>query len=213
MCSHLATSELRRVMPRARARKIITSTHRELSSSQHGDSNIGIPLYGGGAPPTAASPPVPPVTLGTLNAMYRRGAPISVVTAYDYTSATLCDQAGADCLLVGDSLGMVVQGLDSTVAVTLDDMLRACQAVTRAARRPFVVGDLPFGTYMTPDDALRAACRLVKEGGVDAVKLEGGMRSSPAIDALVRAGFAVQAHIGLTPQSASALGGYKVLAL
>lgn len=136
---------------------------------------------------------------------------ITMVTAYDYPTALLADQAGMDMILVGDSLGMVVLGYDSTVPVTMEDMLHHAKAVRRGAKNPIVVGDMPFGSYQTgPEDAIRNAVRLLKEGGVDAVKLEGGQNQAKTAQAIVNAGIPVMGHIGLTPQYTSQLGGFKV---
>ena len=151
-----------------------------------------------------------PITIPGLHAMHRKSKPITQVTAYDYTSAQICDRAGADIILVGDSVGMVVLGYDSTVPVTLDDMLHHTKAVTRAASRPLVVGDMAFGSYLTPEDAARSACRLVKEGGCDAVKLEGGKNVGDCVRAIVGNGMAVQGHIGLLPQHVASSGGYRL---
>ena len=151
------------------------------------------------------------VTLRTLRDKYLRGVPISVVTAYDYPSAVHVDQAGIDILLVGDSVAMVVHGYDTTLPITLDEMLVHCRAVARGARRPFLVGDLPFGSVeKSPEDAVASAIRMMKEGGMDAVKIEGGFTNRvKAINAVVEAGVAVVGHVGLTPQSISVLGGFR----
>ncbi len=151
------------------------------------------------------------VTIRHLRAKYRRGTPITVVTAYDYPSARLADQAGLDMILVGDSLGMVVLGYETTVPVTVDEMLHHCRAVARGARRAFLVGDMPMGSYEASDEeAVRTAMRFVKEGGMEAVKLEGGREMSSRVAAIVRAGIPVMGHIGLTPQRISALGGFRI---
>jgi 3-methyl-2-oxobutanoate hydroxymethyltransferase len=150
-------------------------------------------------------------TVRTLQAKRDRGEPITVVTAYDYPSARAADAAGVDVILVGDSLGMVVLGYDSTLPVTMDDMIHHARAVRRGAERPLLVGDLPFMSYQTgPEDALRNAGRFLQEAGMDAVKLEGGRRVAATVRALVEAGIPVQGHVGLTPQSVRALGGYRV---
>lgn len=139
------------------------------------------------------------------------GVPITMMTAYDYTAATLIDQTDTDMILVGDSLGMVMLGYDSTVSVTMDEMLHHAKAVARGAKRPFLVGDLPFMSYQADTaEAIRNAGRFLKEGGMDAVKLEGGREHALTIEAIVRAGIPVVGHIGLTPQLISKLGGYKV---
>jgi 3-methyl-2-oxobutanoate hydroxymethyltransferase len=150
-------------------------------------------------------------TIQDIQAMKDRGERIAMVTAYDATFGRLVDEAGADIILVGDSLGMVVQGHDSTLPVTMDHMVYHTQSVMRGANRCFVICDLPFMSYqVTVEDALRNGGRLLSEGACQAVKLEGGVRSAPAIRALVQAGIPVCGHIGLTPQSFNALGGFRV---
>lgn len=136
---------------------------------------------------------------------------IVMVTAYDYTMARLVDAAGVDMVLVGDSLGMVVQGHNDTLAVTLDDMVYHGRCVARGLQQAHLTVDMPFMSYqVSPEQALASAGRLVKEGMAQSVKLEGGERSARAIEAIVEAGIPVVGHIGLTPQSVHALGGYKV---
>jgi 3-methyl-2-oxobutanoate hydroxymethyltransferase len=139
------------------------------------------------------------------------GRKIVMVTAYDYPFGLMADEAGVDIVLVGDSLGMVVMGLEGTVAVTMEDMIHHIQAVVRGCKRPLVVGDMPFMSYNTSvRDAIINAGRLMKEGGCDVIKLEGGVDFAPTVTAVVKAGIPVQGHIGLTPQTASALGGFKM---
>lgn len=151
------------------------------------------------------------VTVSTVRHMKRQGRRIAMLTAYDYPTARLLDQAGVDLLLVGDSLGMAVLGYDSTIPVTLDDVLHHTRAVARGAGRAMVVADLPFMTYqVSPEEALRNAARLLQEGGAQAVKLEGGAAMAPTIRRLVDAGIPVMGHVGLLPQSVHALGGYRV---
>ncbi|KYH33890.1 3-methyl-2-oxobutanoate hydroxymethyltransferase [Neomoorella mulderi] len=151
------------------------------------------------------------VTLPQLRAMKERGEKITMVTAYDYPSALLADRAGMDMLLVGDSLGMVVLGYQSTVPVTMDEMVHHTRAVMRANPAALVVADLPFLSYQASvQDAVYSAGRLVKEGGADAVKLEGGRAMIPMVRAIVDAGIPVMGHLGLTPQSVVQLGGYRV---
>jgi 3-methyl-2-oxobutanoate hydroxymethyltransferase len=134
-----------------------------------------------------------------------------MLTAYDYTMARLLDAAGVDSLLVGDSLGMVVQGQPDCLAVTLEEMIYHTRLVVRGVRRSLVVADLPFMSYqVSPQQALQSAGRLVKEGGAHAVKLEGGLRSAAAVAAVAAADIPVMGHIGLTPQSVRRLGGFKV---
>ncbi|RLS50455.1 MAG: 3-methyl-2-oxobutanoate hydroxymethyltransferase [Planctomycetota bacterium] len=151
------------------------------------------------------------VTVPDLVAAKRAGKRISMLTAYDYPTALLLDQAGIDCLLVGDSLGMVVQGLTDGLAVTLDQMIYHGRMVARAANRALVVVDMPFLSYQVNDDeAIRNAGRILQETGAHAVKLEGGRRCVPAIRRMVEAGIPVMGHVGLTPQSVRRLGGFKV---
>lgn len=140
------------------------------------------------------------------------GAPkITMVTAYDYPTALIADKAGIDMLLVGDSLGMVVLGYDSTTQVTMEEMLHHSKAVKRGAKNAILIGDMPFGSYQTgTEDAIRNAVRFLKEAGMDAVKLEGGLNQAETAKALVRSGIAVMGHIGLLPQLVSATGGFKV---
>ncbi|GFR46950.1 hypothetical protein Agub_g8599 [Astrephomene gubernaculifera] len=162
-------------------------------------------VYAGPSPRTAR------VTLRTIRKKYDAGEPLTMVTAYDYPSAVHVDTAGIDILLVGDSAAMVVHGHDTTLPISLDDMTSHCRAVARGARRAFLVGDLPFGCYETdPRDAVKSAVRMLKEGGMDAVKLEGGSPARvEAARAIVETGVAVMGHVGLTPQSVSAIGGFR----
>jgi 3-methyl-2-oxobutanoate hydroxymethyltransferase len=139
------------------------------------------------------------------------GPKIAVVTAYDATMAGLLDAGGVDVLMVGDSLGMVVQGNENTLSVTLDDMIYHCRAVTRARPAAHVVCDLPFLSYqISPEQALASAGRLVKEGGAESVKLEGGQIAAASVRKIVEAGVPVMGHIGLTPQSVHRMGGFRV---
>jgi 3-methyl-2-oxobutanoate hydroxymethyltransferase len=134
-----------------------------------------------------------------------------MVTAYDYPFGLMADEAGVDIVLVGDSLGMVVMGLEGTVGVTMEHMIHHIKAVVRGCKTPLVVGDMPFMSYNTSvREAIINAGRLMKEGGCDVVKLEGGVDFAPTVEAIVKAGIPVQGHIGLTPQTASALGGFKM---
>jgi len=140
----------------------------------------------------------------------KKGARLAMLTAYDFPSARLVAEAGIDLILVGDSLGMVVLGYGSTLPVTMDDMVHHTKATRRGAPEAFVIADLPFLSYGTPEQALANAARLMKEAGADSVKLEGGVEIVPIVEALARAGVPVLGHVGLTPQTASALGGYKL---
>ncbi|MCU0515137.1 MAG: 3-methyl-2-oxobutanoate hydroxymethyltransferase [Anaerolineae bacterium] len=150
------------------------------------------------------------LTIRDLQKMKRQSERIVMLTAYDATSARLCEQAEVPVLLVGDTLGMVVQGHSSTIPVTLEQMVYHCGLVARATTRPLIVGDLPFMTYSTPEQALRSAARMMQEGGATCVKLEGGTRMAGTIQTLVQAGIPVMAHIGLTPQSVNQVGGFRV---
>jgi len=150
------------------------------------------------------------VSLPELAQLVRDGRPIVMVTAYDYPSGTLADEAGVDIVLVGDSAAMTVLGHDSTMPATLEEMILLARATTRGARRPLVVGDMPFGTFQVSDeDTIANAVRFVKEAGVDAVKVEGAGPTLSRVQALVGAGIAVMGHVGLTPQSATLLGGFR----
>jgi 3-methyl-2-oxobutanoate hydroxymethyltransferase len=145
-----------------------------------------------------------------LAAMKRQGTKIAMVTAYDAAGGRLSEAAGADIVLVGDSAAMVVLGHESTVPVTMDEMIFMTRAVASSVRRPLVVGDMPFGSYQVSDAAaVRNAVRFIKEGRADTVKLEGAGRMLPRVRAIVESGIPVMGHLGLTPQSATALGGYK----
>lgn len=151
------------------------------------------------------------VTITDLAKKKAQGERTVMVTAYDYPTAFLADGAGVDLLLVGDSLGMVALGYDSTVPVTMDEMVHHTRAVARGCRYAFIVADMPFMSYhASVEDAVRNAGRLIKEGGAHAVKLEGGREFAAAVRAIVAAGIPVMAHLGLTPQTATMLGGYRV---
>ncbi|KAG6480480.1 3-methyl-2-oxobutanoate hydroxymethyltransferase 1, mitochondrial-like [Zingiber officinale] len=164
-------------------------------------------VYGGPKPQS----PAHRVTLTHLRQKHRRGQPITVVTAYDYPSAVHVDSAGIDVLIVGDSAAMVVHGHDTTLPITLDDMLLHCRAVARGASRSLLVSDLPFGSYeSSASRAVDSAVRMLKEGGMDAIKLEAAAPSRiSAAKAIVEAGIAVMGHVGLTPQAISILGGFR----
>ncbi len=151
------------------------------------------------------------VTISDIKAMKRRGEKIVMLTAYDYPSARLVEEAGVPLILVGDTLGMVVLGYDTTVPVTMDDMLHHVKAVVRGTKRALVVADMPFMSYQTSaEDALRNAGRFLQEAGAQAVKLEGGVDMAPTVRRIVDAGIPVMGHIGLTPQSVHQFGGWKV---
>lgn len=153
------------------------------------------------------------ISITDLRAMKKRGEKIVMITAYDYPSARLVEEAGVPLILIGDSLGNVVLGYDSTIPVTMEEMLHHVKPVVRATRKTHVVADMPFLSYQTGrEDALRNAGRLLKEGGAQSVKLEGGLRSAETVRFLVEAGIPVMGHLGLTPQSINQLGGYKVQA-
>ena len=151
------------------------------------------------------------VTIHTLQRMKAASEKITMLTCYDATFARLLDDAGVDVMLVGDSLGMVVQGHTTTLPVTLDEVIYHTRAVVRGSRRAQIVGDMPFMSYQTSvEDAMRSAGRLVKEGGAEAVKLEGGAQHAELVHRLVATGIPVMGHIGLTPQSVHQMGGFKV---
>lgn len=151
------------------------------------------------------------ITTADIRDMHRRGEKITMMTAYDYPSARLVDEAGVDMILVGDTLGMVVLGYDSTLPVTMEDMIHHTRAVMRGAKRALVVGDMPFMSYQTGwQEAMKNAARFMQEAGCGAVKLEGGRRSAETVRKLVEAGIPVMGHIGLTPQSVNQVGGWKV---
>ncbi|RME99687.1 MAG: 3-methyl-2-oxobutanoate hydroxymethyltransferase [Chloroflexi bacterium] len=153
------------------------------------------------------------VSILDLQKKKRKGQRISMLTAYDFPGAKLVDEAGVDIILVGDSLAMTVLGHPNTVSVTVDEMLHHCRAVSRGAERAFLVGDMPFMSYQIDrTEAVRNAGRFLKEAGMDAVKLEGGTEVLETVRAIVRAGIPVMGHLGLTPQTATMLGGYKVQA-
>jgi 3-methyl-2-oxobutanoate hydroxymethyltransferase len=150
------------------------------------------------------------LTVTDIARMYADGERIAMLTAYDYPTAKLLDEAGVPMLLVGDSLGRAVLGYENELSVSMADMLHHASAVTRGARRSLVIGDMPFLTYSSPEEALRNAGLFIHDAGVQAVKVEGGVRSARVIEALVRAGIPVMSHIGLTPQSANAIGKFRV---
>lgn len=175
-----------------------------------GQSRSGQPpprLYGGPTPPGRPRR----VTVRDLAAAKQRGERWPMLTAYDTLTASVFDAAGIPVLLVGDSAANVVYGYDTTLPVTMDELVPLCAAVARGTTRAMVVADLPFGSYQaSPAQALDSAARFMKEGGAHAVKLEGGARVLPQVEALVAAGVPVMAHLGLTPQSVNAFGGYRV---
>jgi 3-methyl-2-oxobutanoate hydroxymethyltransferase len=151
------------------------------------------------------------LTVAELQERKQRGEKIVMLTAYDYPSARIADEAGVDLILVGDSLGMVVLGYESTIPVTIEDMLHHTKAVVRGSERPLVITDLPFMSYQASvEEALRNAGRLLQEGGCQAVKLEGGVHMAETVRRLVQVGIPVCGHIGLTPQSINQLSGYKL---
>lgn len=151
-----------------------------------------------------------PVTVSRLHAMKRNGEKIASLTAYDYSMAAVLEEAGVDFILVGDSLGMVMQGRETTLPVTVDDIVYHTRCVAAARRRALLMADMPFMSYATIDDGLRNAARLMQEGGAQMVKLEGGADQAEFVSRLTRAGVPVCAHVGLQPQLVHKLGGYKV---
>jgi 3-methyl-2-oxobutanoate hydroxymethyltransferase len=160
---------------------------------------------------TPIGQPCPKVTVASLHDKKLRHEPITCLTAYDYPTARLVDEAGIDVILVGDSLAQVMLGYDSTLPVTVDEMLHHTRAVRRAVKRALLVADMPYGSYHVDEkEALRNAARLVKEGGAEAVKIEGGEKRADLIRRVIEAEIPVAGHIGLTPQSVNVMGGYKV---
>ena len=151
------------------------------------------------------------VSINQIKEMKQKGEKITMLTAYDYTIAKIIDEAGVPLILVGDSLGMVVLGYESTIPVTMDEMLHHTKAVVRGTKQAMVIGDMPFMTYhISVSDALRNAARFIQEGGAQAIKLEGGVAVAEKVRSIVNCGIPVMGHIGLTPQSIHQLGGYKV---
>ncbi|MDP7102150.1 MAG: 3-methyl-2-oxobutanoate hydroxymethyltransferase [SAR202 cluster bacterium] len=151
------------------------------------------------------------ITIRDLKQMKRRGEKIPMITAYDYTSAKLLEQAGIPLMLVGDSLGQVVLGYDSTVPVTMDEMVHHVKTVVRGTEKAHIIGDMPFLSYHAEiPEAIRNAGRLLKDGGAQSVKLEGGQYMAETVSRIVKSGIPVMGHIGLTPQSVNQLGGYRV---
>src|SRR3954467_2202558 len=152
----------------------------------------------------------PPVSLGTLDRMKREKEKIACITCYDASFAVLCDNADTDLVLVGDSLGMVLQGHDTTVPVTMDDIVYHCKAVARGLHRPFLMADLPFASYPTREIALKNSVRLMQEGNAAMVKLESGPNQLEIVEFLAKHDIAVCAHLGLKPQSVHKTGGFRV---
>lgn len=159
---------------------------------------------------TSGGGPARRVTVTDLARMYADGERIPILTAYDYPTAQILDEAGLPAILVGDSLGQLMLGYESTVRVTMDEMLHHTKAVVRGTSQAMVIGDMPFLSYATPDEALENAGRFLREGGAQAVKIEGGVRSARIVETLVRAGIPVMGHIGLTPQSINVIGRVRV---
>jgi 3-methyl-2-oxobutanoate hydroxymethyltransferase len=151
------------------------------------------------------------ISIQQIKEMKQKGEKITMLTAYDYATARIIDEAGIPLILVGDSLGMVVLGYESTIPVTIEDMLHHTKAVVRGTRRTLIVGDMPFMTYHTSTaEAQRNAARFIQEAGAQAIKLEGGVNVADKVSAIVGCGIPVMGHIGLTPQSINQLGGYKI---
>ncbi|KAK9368959.1 ketopantoate hydroxymethyltransferase-domain-containing protein [Lipomyces kononenkoae] len=153
----------------------------------------------------------PKVTLNTIRSLYRQNIPIASLTAHDFPSAIVADRAGVDLTLVGDSLAMVALGYENTNQITVDEMLSHCRAVARGSKAPFLVADLPFGTYeVSAEQALESSIRFIREGNMEGVKLEGGIEMADTIKKITTAGIPVMGHIGLTPQRSVSLGGFRV---
>ncbi|KAA6413222.1 MAG: ketopantoate hydroxymethyltransferase [Lasallia pustulata] len=151
------------------------------------------------------------VTINTLRTLHQKNEPITMITAHDFPSAHVADAAGMDMILVGDSLAMVALGMEDTSEVVLEEMILHCRSVSRATKAAFTVGDLPMGSYeIAPEQGLETAIRVIKEGRVQGIKLEGGVEFAPTIARITRAGIPVVGHVGLTPQRQNALGGFRV---
>jgi 3-methyl-2-oxobutanoate hydroxymethyltransferase len=151
------------------------------------------------------------VTVADFARMKREKKPIVMVTSYDYATAAIADGVGVDSILVGDSYGMVVLGYDTTIPVTMDELIPVCKAVRRGSSRALLIGDMPFMSFqVSPEQAVANAGRFIKEGGVETVKVEGGKRVAPMVEAITQAGIPVLGHIGVTPQTATLQGGYRV---
>jgi 3-methyl-2-oxobutanoate hydroxymethyltransferase len=180
-------------------------------SHHHSGSGEATRLYGTSTQPAASPRPRRRTTVRDLAAWKDRHEKWAMLTAYDYTTAAVFDEAEVPVLLVGDSAANVVYGYDTTVPVSVEELLPLVRAVVRGAPHAMVVADLPFGSYQaSPEQALRTAALFLKDGGAQAIKLEGGARVAPQVDALVAAGIPVMGHLGLTPQSINVLGGYRV---
>ncbi|KAF2130363.1 3-methyl-2-oxobutanoate hydroxymethyltransferas-like protein [Dothidotthia symphoricarpi CBS 119687] len=163
--------------------------------------------------PMGAAPAIvrKPVTINTLQSLYRKNEPITMITAHDFPSAHVADHAGIDMILVGDSLAMVALGMEDTSEVVMEEMLLHCKSVARATKSAFTVGDLPMGSYeISPEQGLASAIHMIKVGRVKSVKLEGGKEMAPTIAKITAAGIPVVAHVGLTPQKQNSLGGFRV---
>src|SRR3954468_10332978 len=151
------------------------------------------------------------VTVNSIQEKKQQGTPITCLTAYDYATSRLVDQAGVDMILVGDSLAMVMLGYENTLPVTMEEMLHHTRAVRRGVKRALVIADMPYASYhISKKDALRNAARFLKEAGAEAVKIEGGQKRGALIERMIDAEIPVMGHIGLTPQSVNVMGGYKV---
>ncbi|KAI9773719.1 MAG: hypothetical protein M1835_006120 [Candelina submexicana] len=151
------------------------------------------------------------ITINTLRSLHQKQEPITMITAHDFPSAHVADAAGMDMILVGDSLAMVAMGMEDTSEIVLDEMILHCRSVARATKAAFTVGDLPMGSYeIAREQALESAIRIIKEGRVQAIKLEGGLEMAPTIAKITTAGIPVLGHIGLTPQRQNSLGGFRV---
>ncbi|KAJ5173335.1 hypothetical protein N7492_005928 [Penicillium capsulatum] len=204
-----APSLLKTCTPHAAARRLpkhLGFQSPSLAFSQIRHSSYNSPEHASPATSTRKK-----VTLQTLRSLYKKGEPIAILTAHDFPSAHAADVAGMDVVLVGDSLGMVALGLDNTTEVVMEEMLLHCRSVARGAKSAFIVGDLPMGSYeISPEQAVESSLRLVKEGHVHGVKIEGGEELGPTIRRIAQAGIPVVGHVGLTPQRQNALGGFRV---
>ncbi|EDU41060.1 3-methyl-2-oxobutanoate hydroxymethyltransferase [Pyrenophora tritici-repentis Pt-1C-BFP] len=191
--------------------RLTNKTSRLPSLSLSPSPLLPIPTRWSSHSPLGAALTRKPVTIASLQSMYRKHEPITMITAHDFPSAHVADHAGMDMILVGDSLAMVALGMEDTSEILLEEMLLHCKSVARATKAAFTVGDLPMGSYeISPQQALTTAITMLKIGRVKAIKLEGGEQMAPTIRTITTAGIPVLAHVGLTPQRAHALSGFRV---
>lgn len=207
----MSMDDLKKLVTELRAKQNAQEAAGDIAASASASTITGAPENYMPRPTKGEASDLKNITIVELQKLKEKKQPITMVTAYDFPSAVHVDLAGIDMVLVGDSVGMVTLGYDTTLPVTFEEILHHCRAVSRGARRPLLVGDLPFGSYeVSTQEAQRNAYRLLKEGGMEAVKLEGAdTQRLRTVETLVKGGIAVMGHIGLTPQSYSTLGGFR----